>query len=143
MAEPPTCPFQDHTKPELLASETDTSGKSFDTAIDAKAKEKASGAERKFQSETDALNIQVEALKKSKAGEEAKRRKLEKTVKSLKGQMTSSKIKRGPGEGESNYDPTPAECLIESIDKDDEDSDDGNNYAVLSENGGWQIMPPC
>ena len=85
----------------LLSSETDSSGKSFDAAVAAKAKEQSSAAKRKFQSETDALRSQLAALQKSKEEEVAKRLKAERTVKSLKGQKTSPKSTRGPAEGAS------------------------------------------
>jgi len=122
--------------------ETHTSDKSSNAAVDGK---KAPDVKRKFQSETDVLKSQEASLKKSEVEETAKRLKLEIPEKSLKSHMMSSK-NRGPTDCDSSFVPTPAECpieSIESIDYDDEDSDDGNNYAILSENGGWQIMPPC
>lgn len=41
MVEPPICLSQDRTKSEIVALETDTSGKSSGAAVDGKCKEKA------------------------------------------------------------------------------------------------------
>ena len=124
--------------------ETHSSDKSSNAAVDGK---KAPDVKRKFQSDTDVLKSQEASLKKSEVEETAKRLKLETPETSSKNHMMSSK-NRGPTDSDSSFVLTPAECPIESIesidddDDDEEDSDDGNNYAILSENGGWQIIPP-
>lgn len=96
----------------------------------------------KFQSETNAVKSQAEDLKKSEVEEKSKPLKFENTAKSLEGQMMYSKIKRCSTVDDLTFESPPSEGPIKSIAEDDEESDDGHNYAVLSENGGWQIIPP-